>query len=38
MVVAATHQPLELGPVRELVLAAPRAGTGEAQPVEDWQW
>ncbi|WP_336739984.1 heme ABC exporter ATP-binding protein CcmA [Aureimonas altamirensis] len=38
MVVAATHQPLELGPVRELVLAAPRAGTGEAQPVEEWQW
>ncbi|QOG08550.1 heme ABC exporter ATP-binding protein CcmA [Aureimonas sp. OT7] len=38
IVVAATHQPLELGPARELVLAARQADTGDGQPAEDWQW
>ena len=34
IVVAATHQPMRLGAVRELVLTA----AGEAHAAEDWQW
>lgn len=38
IVVAATHQPLEIGPARRLVLEASVSTPGEAMPAGDWEW